>query len=78
MKNPRNAVPATRKPDPRLPDVFRNHHSEDIMIRVTVQWKRGEEPCPDCGHRHELMLGELGGRPYLWACYACGGAAESA
>jgi hypothetical protein len=48
------------------------------MTRVTVQWKRGEKPCPDCGHRHELMLGELGGRPYLWACYACGGAAEDA
>ena len=60
--------------DPRLPDVFRNHHSEDIMVRVKINWTRGYV-CPDCGST-EAMIGRLSGKPFVWACYKCGGASK--
>lgn len=45
------------------------------MVRVMVNWTRGYV-CPDCGDE-EALIGRLSGKPFVWACYQCGGASET-
>ena len=44
------------------------------MVRVKINWTRGYV-CPDCGST-EAIIGRLSGKPFVWACYKCGGASK--